>query len=312
MATITAKDVAALRERTGVGMMDCKRALTEAEGDMEKAIVLLREKGLATQAKKSGRIAAEGLVMAVVDPAKKAGCVLEVNSETDFVAKNEAFVEFVKNVAQTIIDTNPADVDDLKTKTISGGSITVEAELQELFLKIRENLQIRRFERMEGILVPYIHGEGKIAVLVNLESDIAADNADLLAAGKDCALQIAAMNAPYLNKEAVPADVLAEEKRIMMAQMSEDPKMANKPEQVIAKIVEGKIGKYYSENCLVDMEFVKDGDYTVQKYIDKVAKDLGGSIKVTNYVRYERGEGIQKRVDDFAAEVENMAKTSSN
>ena len=312
MATITAKDVAALRERTGVGMMDCKRALTEAEGDMEKAIVLLREKGLATQAKKSGRIAAEGLVMAVVDPAKKAGCVLEVNSETDFVAKNEAFVEFVKNVAQTIIDTNPADVEDLKTKTISGGNITVEAELQELFLKIRENLQIRRFERFDGVLVPYIHGEGKIAVLVQIETDLAADNAEMLAVGKDCALQITSMNAPYLNKEAVPAEVLAEEKRIMLAQMSEDPKMANKPDQVKEKIVEGKISKYYTENCLLDQVFVKDNDLTVQKYIDKVAKELGGSIKVTNYVRYERGEGIQKRVDDFAAEVENMAKTSSN
>lgn len=308
MANITAKDVASLRERTGVGMMDCKKALVEADGDMEKAIVILREKGLATQAKKSGRIAAEGLVMAIVDLAKKAGCVIEINSETDFVAKNEAFVDFVKAVGQTVIDTNPSDVDDLKTKTISGGSVTVEEQLQELFLKIRENLQIRRFVRMEGILVPYIHGEGKIAVLVQLESDIAPDNAALLAVGKDCALQITSMNAPYLNREAVPASVLEEEKRIMMAQMSEDPKMASKPEQVRAKIVEGKVGKYYSENCLLEQEFVKDGDFTVQKYVDKVAKELGGSIKVTNYVRYERGEGIQKREDNFADEVANMVK----
>ncbi len=308
MATITAKDVAALRERTGVGMMDCKKALMETDGDMEKAIVILREKGLATQAKKSGRIAAEGLVTAVVDTAKKAGCVLEVNSETDFVAKNEAFVEFVKKVAQTIIDTNPADVEDLKTKTISGGNITVEAELQELFLKIRENLQIRRFQRFDGVLVPYVHGEGKIAVLVQMETDLPADNAGMLAVGKDCALQITSMNAPYLNKEAVPADVLAEEKRIMLAQMAEDPKMANKPDQVKEKIVDGKVSKYYTENCLLDQVFVKDNDLTVQKYIDKCAKELGGSIKVTGYVRYERGEGIQKREDDFAAEVESMTK----
>ncbi len=241
MANITAKDVASLRERTGVGMMDCKKALVEADGDMEKAIVVLREKGLATQAKKSGRIAAEGLVLAIVDSAKNVGCVREINSETDFAGKNEAFVKFVKAVGQTIIDTNPKDIDDLKTKTISGGNVTVEEELQELFLKIRENLQIRRFKRMEGVLVPYVHGEGKIAVLVNIDTDISADNAEMLAAGKDCALQIAAMNAPYLNRESVPADVLAEERRIMMAQMAEDPKMASKPEQVRAMIVDGKI-----------------------------------------------------------------------
>lgn len=308
MANITAKDVAALRERTGVGMMDCKKALVEADGDMEQAITLLREKGLATQAKKSGRVAAEGIVLSLVDVSKNVGCVVEVNSETDFVAKNDEFISFVNNVAQTIIDTNPSDVDDLLKKTINGGSVSVEEALQEIFLKIRENMKIRRFVRMEGILVPYVHGEGKIGVLVRMESDIAADNADLLACGKDCALQIAAMNAPYLNREAVPAEVIEEEKKIMMAQMSEDPKMANKPEQVRAKIVEGKVVKYYSENCLLEQTFVKDNDLTVQKYVDKVAKDLGGSIKVVEFVRFERGEGIQKREDNFADEVANMVK----
>ena len=193
MANITAKDVAALRERTGVGMMDCKKALVEADGDMEQAITLLREKGLATQAKKSGRVAAEGIVLSLVDVSKNVGCVVEVNSETDFVAKNDEFISFVNNVAQTIIDTNPSDVDDLLKKTINGGSVSVEEALQEIFLKIRENMKIRRFVRMEGILVPYVHGDGKIGVLVRMESDIAADNADLLACGKDCALQIAAM-----------------------------------------------------------------------------------------------------------------------
>ncbi len=306
MANITAKDVAALRERTGVGMMDCKKALVEAEGDMEKAVVLLREKGLATQAKKADRIAAEGLVTAIVE--NGVGAVVEVNSETDFVANTEQFKNFVNMVARTILENNPADVEALKACKASGSELTVEQELQEVFLKIRENIQIRRFVRMEGILVPYVHGEGRIGVMVKLESDIAPDNAELLACGKDCALQIAAMNAPYLNREAVPADVLESEKAIMKAQISEDPKMANKPEQVIAKIIDGKVGKYYSENCLLEQEFVKDGDLTVQKYIDSVAKKLGGSIKLVDYVRYERGEGIAKKADNFADEVANMIK----
>ena len=306
MANITAKDVAALRERTGVGMMDCKKALVEAEGDMEKAVVLLREKGLATQAKKADRIAAEGLVTAIVE--NGVGAVVEVNSETDFVANTEQFKNFVYMVARTILENNPADVEALKACKASGSELTVEQELQEVFLKIRENIQIRRFVRMEGILVPYVHGEGRIGVMVKLESDIAPDNAELLACGKDCALQIAAMNAPYLNREAVPADVLESEKAIMKAQISEDPKMANKPEQVIAKIIDGKVGKYYSENCLLEQEFVKDGDLTVQKYIDSVAKKLGGSIKLVDYVRYERGEGIAKKADNFADEVANMIK----
>lgn len=308
MANITAKDVAALRERTGVGMMDCKKALVEANGDMEHAITLLREKGLATQAKKSGRIAAEGIVLSLVNHDKKVGCVVEVNTETDFVAKNQEFIDFVTAVANTIIDTNPADVDDLMKKTMTGTNETVEARLQEIFLKIRENMKIRRFVRMEGILVPYVHGEGKIGVLVKMESDIAADNAELLACGKDCALQAAAMNPPYLNRDVVPASALDEEKKILMAQMAEDPKMANKPEQVRAKIVDGKIGKYYSENCLLEQTFVKDNEFSVQKYVDSVAKKLGGSIKVTDFVRFERGEGLQKREDNFADEVANMIK----
>ena len=308
MAAISAKDVAALREKTGVGMMDCKKALVEADGDMEKATVILREKGLATQAKKSGRIAAEGLVTAVVE--NGVGAVVEVNSETDFVAQNEQFKDFVNTVAKTVISENPADMEALLAAPAVGGTGTVEETLQELFLKIRENMKVRRFERMEGILVPYVHGNGAIAVMVKLESDIAADNEELLACGKDIALQVAAMNASYLNREAVPASALEEEKKILLAQMAEDPKMANKPEQVRVKIVEGKIGKYYSENCLLEQEFVKDGDLTVQKYIDSVAKKLGGSIKVASYVRFEKGEGLQKKEDNFAEEVKNMAGTN--
>lgn len=303
MANITAKDVASLRERTGVGMMDCKKALVEADGDVEKAIVILREKGLATQAKKAGRVAAEGLVVAMVEG--NVGVVVEVNSETDFVANTDQFKNFCNMVAKTIIECNPADVDALKACKASGSDKTVEEELQEVFLQIRENIQIRRFTRMEGTLVAYIHGEGRIGVMVKMDTDLGEK---AYACGKDCALQIAAMNPSYLDRTKVPADVLENEKKIMLAQMAEDPKMANKPAAVLEKIVEGKVGKYYSENCLVDQEFVKDGDFTVGKYVEKCAKELGGSIKVVDYVRYERGEGIAKKTDNFADEVASMIK----
>lgn len=303
MANITAKDVASLRERTGVGMMDCKKALVEADGDVEKAIVILREKGLATQAKKAGRVAAEGLVVAMVEG--NVGVVVEVNSETDFVANTDQFKNFCNMVAKTIIECNPADVDALKACKASGSDKTVEEELQEVFLQIRENIQIRRFTRMEGTLIAYIHGEGRIGVMVKMDTDLGEK---AYACGKDCALQIAAMNPSYLDRTKVPADILENEKKIMLAQMAEDPKMANKPAAVLEKIVEGKVGKYYSENCLVDQEFVKDGDFTVGKYVEKCAKELGGSIKVVDYVRYERGEGIAKKTDNFADEVASMIK----
>ena len=303
MANITAKDVASLRERTGVGMMDCKKALVEAEGDVEKAIVILREKGLATQAKKAGRVAAEGIVASVVEG--NVGVVVEVNSETDFVANTAQFKSFVDLVAKTIIEANPADVDALKACKASGSDKTVEEELQEVFLQIRENIQIRRFVRMEGTLVSYVHGEGRIGVMVKLDTDLGDKAYDC---GKDCALQIAAMNPAYLDRNSVPADVIEGEKKVIMGQMAEDPKMANKPEAVLAKIAEGRLGKYYTENCLVDQEFVKDGEYTVGKYVEKCAKDLGGSIKVVDYVRFERGEGIAKKADNFADEVASMIK----
>ncbi len=303
MANISAKDVAALRERTGVGMMDCKKALVEADGDTDKAIEILREKGLATQAKKSGRIAAEGLVTAIVEG--NVGAVVEVNSETDFVANNDEFKAFVAQVAQTVIKENPADVETLlKTKAVNSDK-TVEENLQELFLKIRENLQVRRFTRMEGTLVPYIHGGGKIAVLVKLDTD-KADSQEVLTAGKDCALQVAAMNPAYLDKSQVSDDILENEKKIMLAQMAEDPKMKGKPEQVMAKIVEGKLGKYYSENCLLQQAFVKDGDVTVEKYVENAAKSVGATAKVVDFVRFEKGEGIEKKEDNFADEVASM------
>ncbi len=306
MANITAKDVAELRKQTGVGIMDCKKALTEADGDTEKAILILREKGLATQAKKAGRTASEGIVTAVVKDG--VGVVVEVNSETDFVAQNDQFKAFVNTVADTIIESNPADIDALLATKASGSDLTVKELYDELFLKIRENMSIRRFERFEGILVPYVHGGGSIGVMVKLDTDIAPDNAEMLAAGKDCALQIAAMNPRYLDEASVPESAIEEEKNIMLVQMNEDPKMSSKPEQVKVKIVEGKIGKFYKENCLLDQTFVKDDKVSVKQYLDSVAKAQGGKLTVAEFVRYERGEGIEKKQDNFADEVASMMK----
>lgn len=307
MANFSAKDVNELRKSTGVGMMDCKKALTEADGDVEKAMVILREKGLATQAKKAGRVAAEGMVVAKVNADNTVGCVVEVNSETDFVANTDEFKNFVSVVADTIIEKNPADVEALKSTVVAGGTMTVDEALQELFLKIRENLQIRRFTRMEGILVPYIHGGGKIGVLVKADSPAGASEA-VLTSAKDCALQIAAMRPAYLNREAVPSSIIEEEKKVVLAQMAEDPKMANKPEQVKVKIAEGKVGKYYSENCLLEQTFVKDGSMNVKQYVDSVAKAAGTTIEITDYVCFERGEGIEKKADNFAEEIASMIK----
>lgn len=305
----TAADVKALREKTGVGMMDCKKALTEADGDMERAIDVLREKGLAASAKKAGRIAAEGIVLAYTDEAKKVSVLVEVNSETDFVAKNEKFVNYVTAVAKTIADTNPADVDELLTKPLAGDTRTVQENLQDMVLSIGENMKIRRFERVEGITTSYIHGGGSVGVLVMFDTDDKTAATDAFKVmGKDVAMQIAAMSPAYLDETSVPADVLAHEKEITKAQLAEDPKMAGKPEQVLAKIVDGKIVKYFKENCLLDQAFVKDGDMNVAKYVASVAKELGADIKVTGFIRYAKGEGLEKREDDFAAEVASMMK----
>ncbi len=307
MAKASIQEIKDLMKATGVGMMDCKKALEEADGDTEKAVTILREKGLATQAKKSGRAAAEGIVTSVVEG--NIGAVVEVNIETDFAANNEEFKAFVAAVAKTVIEKNPADVDALKATIISGGDKTVEEALQDLFIKIRENMVIRRFQRFEGVLVPYIHDNGKIGVMVKLDTDLPADK--VFEVGKNCALQVAAMNPAYLDRSAVPAEVLENEKTIVLAQMAEDPKMASKPEQVKAKIAEGKIGKYYTENCLVDQAFVRSDifDGTVGKYVEDAAKKLGGKITVAEFVRFERGEGVEKKADNFAEEVASMAGT---
>ncbi|MBR3144955.1 MAG: elongation factor Ts [Clostridia bacterium] len=300
----TAKDVQALREKTGCGMMDCKKALTETNGDMDAAVDYLREKGLASQAKKAGRIAAEGVVAAVVE--NGVGAVVEVNSETDFVAGTAEFKELADKIAKVVAKENPADLDALLKCTADGQ--TVEEMVQEVFLKIRENIKVRRFARFEGKVVTYIHAGGKIGVMVNFEGDVDANDEQFITMGKNVAMQIAAMNPGYLDEASVPAEVLAKEKEILIAQMKEDPKMANKPEQVLAKIVEGKMGKYFKENCLVDQQFVIDGELTVGKYIEKTAKEMGKQIKITEFVRFEKGEGLEKRVDDFASEVAGMVK----
>lgn len=303
MASFTAKDVKALREQTGCGMMDCKKALVEADGDMEKAVDFLREQGLAKQAKKASRIAAEGMAFAMTTEDHKKGVVIEVNAETDFVAKNADFQAFVNTCAQTVIDNNPADVEALLACNASGTDKTVAELLQEKVLVIGENIQIRRFKLMEGACVAYVHAGGVIGVLVNFKTDL-ADKPEFVTYGKDVAMQIAALNTPYLKESDVPAEVLEHEKEIMKAEVVN----SGKPEAIAEKIVMGKIGKFYKENCLLDQAFVKENKISVQQYTNNTAKELGGSIEITEFVRFEKGEGIEKREDDFAAEVAAMTK----
>lgn len=303
MASFTAKDVKALREQTGCGMMDCKKALVEADGDMEKAVDFLREQGLAKQAKKASRVAAEGMAFAMTTEDHKKGVVIEVNAETDFVAKNADFQAFVNTCAQTVIDNNPADVEALLACNASGTDKTVAELLQEKVLVIGENIQIRRFKLMEGACVAYVHAGGVIGVLVNFKTDL-ADKPEFVTYGKDVAMQIAALNTPYLKESDVPAEVLEHEKEIMKAEVVN----SGKPEAIADKIVMGKIGKFYKENCLLDQAFVKENKISVQQYTNNTAKELDGSIEITEFVRFEKGEGIEKREDDFAAEVAAMTK----
>ena len=270
---------------------------------MDKAIDFLREQGLAKQAKKASRIAAEGVAYATTTDDCSVGVVIEVNAETDFVAKNDSFMDFVKACANTVIKENPADVEALLTLKADGTEQTVAELLQEKVLTIGENIQIRRFERMEGACVAYVHAGGKIGVLVNFNTDV-ADKPEFVAYGKDVAMQIAALNTPYLTRNDVPAEVIDHEKEVMRQQVINE----GKPEAIADKIVMGKINKYYKENCLVDQEFVKDNKLTVAQYTKNTAKELGGSIDIVKFVRFEKGEGIEKRQDDFAAEVASMVK----
>ena len=299
----TAKDVQALREMTGVGMMDCKKALTAADGDKDKAIEWLREKGLAAQTKKAGKVAAEGVSYAIVNEAG-VGVVVEVNSQTDFVAKNEVFQGFVKDVASVIAAEDPADVAALQEMTYPGTDRTIASVTADKVLSIGENIQIRRFVRYaEGVNVPYIHMGGKVGVLVNLAVEGIADMAKVVEVGKDVAMQICAMNPTFLDKSDVDQATLDKEKEILMVQAKEDPKNASKPENIIEKMVMGRIGKYYEENCLLQQAFVKDGSMSVEQYMASAAKALGGKVTFVDAVRFEKGEGIEKKQEDFAAEV---------
>lgn len=295
----TAADVKKLREMTNVGMMDCKKALSENDGDMDKAIEWLREKGLAKAAKKSSRIAAEGMAYATVE--NGVGVVVEVNAETDFASKTPLFVDFVKDIAKVVAADAPADIEALKNCKYPGSELTVGEMIPEKVMVIGENIQIRRFARFpENFSVAYVHAGGKIGVLVNLE---VSGGIDATVIGKDIAMQIAALNPRFWDKSQVSEDVLAEEKKILVAQMDNDEKMASKPLQVKEKIAAGKMNKFFEENCLLQQAFVKDGSVTVEQYMNSAAKALGGSVKFVDAVRFEKGEGIETKVDDFAAEV---------
>ena len=299
---ISSASVKELRELTGCGMMDCKKALTETDGNMEKAIEWLREKGLAAAAKKAGRIAAEGLVYASTNADNSVGVVVEVNSETDFVAKNEDFQNFVKGIADVVEKENPADVAALLELSYPGSEGTVADMLREKILTIGENMNIRRFARYEGSVITYIHGGGRIGVMVNFDVD-GAENDVIAEVKKDVAMQVAAAMPQYLDRDSVPAEVVEKEKEILSAQALNEGKPAN----IVEKMVMGRINKFYQENCLVDQVFIKDNDITIKKLLEAKSKETGVNISIKGFVRFEKGEGLEKREDDFAAEVEKMA-----
>ena len=301
----TAKDVAELRKQTGCGMMDCKNALVEADGDFEKAIKVLREKGVAASAKKASRIAAEGLV-AILN-AGDVTAMVEVNSETDFVAKNEAFRAFVDGILRTIIANRPADVEALMACKYDGTDDTVEAQFQEKTFTIGEKLSLRRFLIVDGTVSTYVHGVGATGVVVKFDAaaEIVA-KAEFKEFAKNIALQVAAMSCQYVDKASVPASVIEEEKEIILKQMEQDPKMAGKPAKVLEGIVMGKLGKFYDANCLVEQAYVKEDNMKVSAYVANTAKALGGDIKVVAFYRYDKGEGLQKREENFGDEIANM------
>ncbi len=363
----TAKDVQALREKTGVGMMDCKKALAATDGDMEKAIDFLREKGLAAATKKASRIAAEGMVYPYYDADKKVGVVVEVNAETDFVAKNDKFTTFVKAVANTVVNENPADLDALLACKLDGSDRTVQENLQDNILSIGENQKVRRFERVEGVCATYIHGGGSVGVLVQFETDLDANSEEFVAMGRNIAMQVAAMDPEYLSKESISDEELAKMKSITIDSSLNKPESLPKPilrklfetacneklfsdediaayeaqknnnflfnflskeavatlaqlavagkdeyvnDKIFAGAVEGRIKKQLKEICLLDQAFVRSDlfDGTVAGYVADVAKKLGAEIKVTGFVRYGKGEGLEKREDNFADEIAKMVQ----
>ncbi len=302
---ITASMVKELREMTGAGMMDCKKALTETGGDMDKAVEFLREKGLAAAEKKAGRIAAEGIIDTNVSEDGKVASIVEVNSETDFVAKNDKFKEYVAAVAAQAAKTNASNIDAfLEEKWELDPTKTVKEEFSSMIAIIGENMNIRRFEKLvseNGFITSYIHGGGRIGILVELESDVV--NEEVKEAGKNIAMQIAAMSPKYISRNDVAEDFIAHEKEIIKAQIKNDPANASKPENIIEKMIEGRLNKELKEICLLDQVYVKDGDMNVAKYLESVSKQVGTTITVKHFVRFETGEGLEKKTEDFAAEV---------
>ncbi len=306
MAAITAKMVNDLRAKTGVGMMDCKKALVETDGNFDEAIKILREKGLGKADKKAGRIAAEGVVDIMVKD--DVAAIIEVNAETDFVAKNETFKNFVKGILKVIVENKPADVDALKALRYDDNFETVEAKLKDMIYTIGENMNIRRFAIVEGVFSTYIHGSGMAGVIVKFNAcPCLKDNEEFAEMAKNVALQIAAGTPPtYVTREEVPQSVLDEEKEILIAQIKNDEKNANKPDAIIEKMVQGRIGKFYERSCLVDQAYVKDDSMTVGKYVESVAKKLDKDISVHSFLLFERGEGLEKREDNFAEEIAQL------
>ncbi|MDR0813862.1 MAG: translation elongation factor Ts [Oscillospiraceae bacterium] len=307
----TAVDVKNLREMTGVGMMDCKKALEASDGDVDKARDWLREKGLAAAQKKADRIAAEGIAYA--DVYDGVGVAVEINAETDFVAKNEKFVDFVKGVAQTVATANPADLDALFAATYPGTNRTVREQQQEMVLVIGENISIRRFARKAtGTNIAYVHAGGKIGVLVNLTLEGITDTAPALELGRDIAMQIAAMRPLYLTNAEVEASELDKEREIQLTLAMEENRAKGideeKSRQIAEKKVAGRINKFYEEICLLNQPFVKDGKLSVGKVVEETAKKLGGKIEVSSFVRFEKGEGIEKKQENFADEIAKLVK----
>lgn len=299
---ITAQAVKELRERTGAGMMDCKKALTETNGDMEKAVEVLREKGLAAAAKKAGRVAAEGIVKTFISEDMKKGAMVEVNCETDFVADNAEFIEFAGKVAEMAANNNVSTVEELVALKYNDDK-TVQEVLTELIAKIGENMTVRRFEKVaveNGVVQSYIHGGGRIGVLVQLACD--SNSSELTQVAKDVCMQIAAANPLFLSENEVDSKALETEKEIYRAQALNE----GKPEKIVEKMVEGRIKKYYKEVCLLNQPWIKDADKSISKYLEEKSKEVGSPITVQKYFRFERGEGIEKKEENFAEEVAKM------
>jgi len=308
----TAKDVQKLREMTGVGMMDCKKALAESGGDMDKAVAFLREKGLAAAQKKAGRVAAEGIVAAVT--VGDTAAVVEVNAETDFVAQNEIFQTFAADVANLVAEKSPADLEALMALPYPGSDMTVQEMQQEKVLVIGENIQVRRFARYNsGLTIPYVHMGGRIGVLVNMEVSAGLEtNEAVIQLGKDLAMQIAAMRPMYLDSSSVDPAVVAEEEKIQLTKAIEENKAKNLPDDKAQKIAEsmvkGRMNKFFEEVCLMNQPFVKGDKITVEKHVANLAKELGGTIAIKGYTRFEKGEGIEKQESDFASEIASMVQ----